>query len=50
VSTFEKKKSKATTAGTTRFFKGIAWDLMSHTIDLAEHEESTKRLKQWPQR
>jgi hypothetical protein len=45
VSTFEKKKSKATTAGTTRFFKGIAWDLMSHTIDLAEHEESTKKAE-----
>jgi hypothetical protein len=45
VSTFEKNKSKTTTAGTTRFLKGIARDLMSHTIDLAEHEESAKKAE-----
>jgi hypothetical protein len=45
VSTFEKKKSKATTAGTAQFLKGIGWDLMSRTIDLAEHEESAEKAK-----
>jgi hypothetical protein len=45
VSTFEKKKSKATAAGIARFLKGIARDLTSHTIDLAEHEESAKKDK-----
>jgi hypothetical protein len=45
VSTFEKKKIKATSAGTTRFLKGIAWDLMSHIIDLAEHEEFAEKAK-----
>jgi hypothetical protein len=45
VSTFEKKKSKATTACTTRFLKGIGWDLTSCTIDLAEHEESAEKAK-----
>jgi hypothetical protein len=45
VSTFEKKKSKATTAGTTRFLKGIAWDLTSHTVDLTEHEEFAKKAE-----
>jgi hypothetical protein len=43
VSMFEKKKSKATTAGTARFLKGIARDLTSHTVDLAEHEESVEK-------
>jgi hypothetical protein len=38
VSTFEKKKNKATTASTARFLKEIAWDLTSHTVDLDEHE------------
>jgi hypothetical protein len=45
LSTFEKKKSKATTAGTARFLKGIARDLTSHTVDLAEHEESAEKAK-----
>jgi hypothetical protein len=45
VSTFEKKKSKATTAGTARFLKGIARDLTSHTVRLAEHEESAKKAE-----
>jgi hypothetical protein len=45
VSTFEKKKSKATTAGTTRFLKGIGRDLTSRTVDLAEHEESAEKAK-----
>jgi hypothetical protein len=35
--------SKATTAGTARFLKGIARNLMSHTIDLAEHKESAEK-------
>jgi hypothetical protein len=39
------KKSKATIAGTSRFFKGIAWDLTSHTVDLAKHEESAEKAK-----
>jgi hypothetical protein len=43
VSTFKRKKSKATTADTARFFKGIAWDLTSHTVDLAEHKESAEK-------
>jgi hypothetical protein len=43
VSTFEKKKSKATTAGIARFWKGIARDLTSRTVDLAEHEESAEK-------
>jgi hypothetical protein len=42
---FEKKKSKGTTIGTTLFMKGIAWDLTSHTVDLAEHEESAKKAE-----
>jgi hypothetical protein len=41
VSTFDKKK----TTGTTQFLKGIARDLTSHTVDLAEHEESTKKAE-----
>jgi hypothetical protein len=45
VSTFEKKKSKATTAGKARFLKGIGRDLTSHTVDLAEHEESVEKAK-----
>jgi hypothetical protein len=45
VSTFEKKKSKATIAGTTRFLKGIARDITSHTVDLAEHEESAEKAE-----
>jgi hypothetical protein len=45
VSTFEKKKNKATTAGTARFLKGIARDLTSHTVDLAEHEESAEKAE-----
>jgi hypothetical protein len=45
VSTFDKKKSKATTAGATQFMKGIAQDLTSHTIDLAEYEESAKKAE-----
>jgi hypothetical protein len=45
VSTFEKKKSKATTAGTSRFLKGIGRDLTSRTVDLAEHEESVEKAK-----
>jgi hypothetical protein len=45
VSTFEKKKSKATTAGTARFLKGIGRDLNSRTVDLAEHEESAEKAK-----
>jgi hypothetical protein len=45
VSTFEKKKSKATTAGTSRFLKGIGRDLTSRTVDLAEHEESAYKAK-----
>jgi hypothetical protein len=45
VSTFKKKKSKATTAGTARFLKGIGRDLMSRTVDLAEHEESVEKAK-----
>jgi hypothetical protein len=45
VSTFEKKKSKATTAGTARFLKGIGRDLTPRTIDLAEHEESAEKAK-----
>jgi anti-sigma regulatory factor (Ser/Thr protein kinase) len=43
VSTFEKKKSKTTTAGTARFLKGVGQSLMSQTVDLVEHEESTKK-------
>jgi hypothetical protein len=46
VSTFEKKKSKATTAGITRFFKGIGRDLTSRTVDLVEHEESVEKAKE----
>jgi hypothetical protein len=45
VSTFEKKKSKATTTGTARFLKGNARDLTSHTVDLAKHEEFAKKAK-----
>jgi hypothetical protein len=45
VSTFEKKKSKATTASTTRFLKGIGRDLTSRTVDLAEHEEFAEKAK-----
>jgi hypothetical protein len=45
VSTFEKKKSKATTAGTTRFLKRIGRDLTSCTVDLVEHEESAEKAK-----
>jgi hypothetical protein len=45
VSTFKKKKSKATTAAQLDFLKGIAWDLMSHIVDLAEHEESAEKAK-----
>jgi hypothetical protein len=45
VSTFEKKKSKATTTGIVRFLKWIARDLTSHTIDLAEHKESAEKAK-----
>jgi hypothetical protein len=45
VSTFKKKKSKATTAGIARFLKGIAQDLTSHTVDLAEHEESAEKAE-----
>jgi hypothetical protein len=45
VSTFEKKKSKATIAGTARFLKWIARDFTSHTIDLIEHEESAKKFE-----
>jgi hypothetical protein len=40
VSTFEIKKSKATTADTARFLKGIGQDLTSRTVDLVEHELS----------
>jgi hypothetical protein len=43
---YEKKKSKATTAGTTRFLLGIARSLTTHTIYLAEHEKSGKKLRQ----
>jgi hypothetical protein len=46
VSTFEKKKSKATTVGTARFFKGIARDLTSCTVDLAKHEKSAEKAKE----
>jgi hypothetical protein len=46
VSTFEKKKSEATTAGTARFLKEISRDLTSHTVDLAEHEESIEKAKE----
>jgi hypothetical protein len=45
VSTFKKKKSKATTVGIAQFLKGIAWDLTSHIVDLAEHEESAEKAK-----
>jgi hypothetical protein len=45
VSPHEKKKSKATTVGTARFLSGITRSLKSHTIDLAEHEESTKKAE-----
>jgi hypothetical protein len=45
VSTFEKKKSKANTAGTNRFWKGIARDLISCTVDFAEHEEFAEKAK-----
>jgi hypothetical protein len=45
VSTFKKKKSKATTAGTVQFLKGIGRDLTSRTVDLAEHEESAEKAK-----
>jgi hypothetical protein len=45
VSTFEKKKSKATIAGIARFFKGIAQDLTSNIVDLVEHEESAEKAK-----
>jgi hypothetical protein len=45
VSTFEKKKSKATTVGIARFLKGIARDLRSHIVDLADHEESAKKVE-----
>jgi hypothetical protein len=45
LSTFEKKKSKATTANTTRFLKEIARDLTLHIVDLAEHEESAEKAK-----
>jgi hypothetical protein len=44
-STFEKKKSKATTVGTARFVKGTALDLTSHIVDLVEHEESAEKAK-----
>jgi hypothetical protein len=42
---FEKKKNKATIASTARFLKRIARDLTSHTVDLAEHEGSTKKAE-----
>ena len=45
MSTFEKKKSKATAAGTARFLKGIGQDLTSRTVELAEHEESAEKAK-----
>jgi hypothetical protein len=45
VSLYEKKKSKVTTAGTTRFLSGIAQSFMSDTIDLAEHEKSAKKTE-----
>jgi hypothetical protein len=40
-----KKKSKATTARTTWFLKGIARDLTSHIVDLVEHEKSAKKAE-----
>ena len=45
VSPYQKKKSKATTAGTVRFLKGIGRSLTSQTVDLAEHEESAKKAE-----
>jgi hypothetical protein len=45
VSPHEKKKSKTTTAGTTIFLLGIARSLMSHTVDLDEHEKSAKKVE-----
>jgi hypothetical protein len=45
LSTFEKKKSKATTTGTAQFLKGIAWDLTSHIIDLADQEGSAEKTE-----
>ena len=45
MSPYQKKKSKATTAGTARFLKGIGRSLTSQTVDLAEHEESAKKAE-----
>jgi hypothetical protein len=45
VSPFEKKKKSKSTAGTTRFLKGIGQSLTSDTVDLADLEESTKKVE-----
>jgi hypothetical protein len=45
VSPFEKKKKSKSTAGTTRFLKGIEWSLTSDTVDLADLEESAKKAE-----
>jgi hypothetical protein len=45
VSPFEKKKKSKSTAGTTRFLKGIGRSLTSDTVDLADLEESTKKAE-----
>jgi hypothetical protein len=45
VSLYEKKKSKATATGTTRFLSMIARSLMTHTIDLAKHEKFGKKAE-----
>jgi hypothetical protein len=44
VSLHEKKKSKSIIAATARFFLGIAQSLKSHTVDLAEFDESAKKV------
>jgi hypothetical protein len=45
VSPFEKKKKSKSTAGTTRFLKGIGRSLTSDTVDLADLEESAKKAE-----
>jgi hypothetical protein len=38
-----RKREQTTAADTSRFLSGIAWSLTSRTIDLFEHEKSTKK-------
>uniref|UniRef100_A0A804UJ78 DUF8039 domain-containing protein n=1 Tax=Zea mays TaxID=4577 RepID=A0A804UJ78_MAIZE len=45
VSPFEKKKKSKSTAGTVRFLKGIGRSLTSDTVDLADLEESAKKVE-----